>query len=135
MNIPDLQPGHIALNPTENHVTEPTMTNKFKAALAAASLAGAIIATGAEVDVDGFEIDIVQNQAVAEIVAGAVANANPVEPTIILANQLGRDGGRGGSGDGRGDGGDRRGGDGGGSESGPDEGEGEGEGEGEEGEV
>lgn len=80
------------------------MSNKFKAALAAASLAGAIIATGAEVDVDGFEIDIVQNQAVAAIVSGAVENAKPVEPYLVIARQIGGDGGRGGSGDGRGDG-------------------------------
>ncbi len=61
------------------------MSNKFKAALVATSLAGAIIATGAEVDVDGFEIDIVQNQAVAEIVSGVVTKAKPVEPYIVIA--------------------------------------------------
>ncbi len=82
------------------------MTNKFKAALAAASLAGAIIATGAEVDVDGFEIDIVKNQAVAETVSGADANTKPVEPFIVIAKRLGGADGAGGDGAG-GDGGDR----------------------------
>ena len=61
------------------------MSNKFKAALAATSLAGALLATGAEVDVDGFEVDIVQNQAVAEIVSGVVTKAKPVEPYIVIA--------------------------------------------------
>ena len=79
------------------------MSNKFKAALVATSLAGAIMATGAEVDVDGFEVEIVQNQAVAAIVSGAVANTKPVEPFIVLAKQLGRSDGAGG--DGRGEGG------------------------------
>jgi hypothetical protein len=61
------------------------MSNKFKVALAAASLAGAIIAAGPEVDVNGFEVDIVQNQAVAETVSGAITKAKPVEPYILLA--------------------------------------------------
>lgn len=76
------------------------MNNKFKAALAATSLAGAIIATGAEVDVDGFEVDILQNQAVAEIVSGVVTKAKPVEPYTVIA--LGGNRGNGGEG-GRGD--------------------------------
>ncbi len=66
------------------------MTNKFKAALAATSVAGVIIATGAAFDVDGFGVDIVQNQAVAEIVSGADTNAKPVEPSIVIANVLGQ---------------------------------------------
>ncbi len=83
------------------------MNNKFKAALVATSLAGAILATGAEVDVDGFEVDIVQNQAVAEIVSGAVAIAKPVEPYIVIARQGGDPGGGGSSEHARGAGGDR----------------------------
>jgi hypothetical protein len=67
---------------------EPSMSNKFKAALAATSFAGAVLATGAQVDVNGFEIDIAQNQAVAAIVSEAVATAKPVEPSIILARTL-----------------------------------------------
>ena len=108
---PDLQPGHITPNPTEIHVTEPPMSNKFKAALAATSLAGAIIATGAEIDVDGFEVDIIQNQAVAEIVSGVVTKAKPVEPYLVIA--LGGNRGKGGEG-GRGDAGNGENGDGGG---------------------
>ncbi len=81
------------------------MTNRFKAALAATSLAGAIIATGAAFDVDGFEVDIVQNQAVAEIVSGAVANAKPVEPSIVIAKMLDKSDGPGGDGHGEGGGG------------------------------
>ncbi len=76
------------------------MSNKFKAALAATSLAGALIATGAEVDVDGFEVDIVQNQAVAEIVSGVVTKAKPVEPYIVIALGGNRGTGEGGRGDG-----------------------------------
>jgi hypothetical protein len=34
------------------------MPNKFKIALAATSLAGVVIAAGPEVDVNGFEVDI-----------------------------------------------------------------------------
>lgn len=80
-------------------VRERTMTNKFKAALAATSLAGAIIATGAEVDINNFEVGIVQNEAAAAIVSEAVANAKPVEPSIILARTLqsNREGGNGSS--------------------------------------
>ena len=76
------------------------MSNKFKAALAATSLAGALLATGAEVDVDGFEVDIVQNQAVAEIVSGVVTKAKPVEPYIVIALGPSRSSGDPGRGDG-----------------------------------
>lgn len=79
------------------------MSNKFKAALAATSFAGAMLVTGAEVDVNGFEVDIVQNQAVAAIVSDAVATAKPVEPFIVIAGMVGRDS-NGSGGDGRGDG-------------------------------
>ncbi len=76
------------------------MSNKFKAALAATSLAGALLATGAEVDVDGFEVDIIQNQAVAEIVSGVVTKAKPVEPYIVIALGPSRSSGDPGRGDG-----------------------------------
>ena len=80
------------------------MSNKFKIALVATSLATAIVVAGPEVDVDGFEVEIVQNQAVAEIVSGVVANAKPVEPYLVIAglngrSDGGRDGGRGGRGE------------------------------------
>ena len=77
------------------------MPNKFKTALAATTLAGAFIAAGAEIDLDEFELEILDNRAVAEIVTGAVENAKPVEPyTVIALGGGNRGGGEGGRGDG-----------------------------------